>query len=958
MRLLNRPNLGWRIAALALCGVAIGLSVPASARVEDAKAKSIPLKSIDHPGVVDFQQEILPLLRDNCLACHNAKRSKADLILETPADILRGGENGPAAIPGDGKGSLLLQAAAHQADPSMPPKDNKVQAADLTGEQLALIQLWIDQGAKGEVRAAAPIQWSAPAADVQPIYAVALTADGRYAAAGRANHLDLYDVALQRHAGTLVDPALLRSGLYGPAGAAHRGMVESLAFSPDGTRLASGSFGEVKIWHRDLPAVQFALTAPILGGKAGTPIVACAAGGNWAAIAYAGLPVQLFDAGTGKWAKAIDASTSPVRAIAFSPDATKIAVASADGGLRISTIAEGELVGQTAAPGAINAIAWVSNGAQLAASGPDGIIWIWTTPQRRGEPWPITRELKGHHGAVTALASIGRGAELCSGGEDGIIRRWELAGGEMARQYPQGGPIAALAVRPDGKAIASAGTNSPARLWNAEKGTVIAELKGNIRASRDYASCDRAQKLAASDVAYCTSVVDKTEVNRKAAADRLKAASDAKTAADAKAAELQTARDHAAAAKAEAEKPPTTTPTTTPAGAAPDPKAKQRADEAAKALAAAETQLAAAVLVRNNADTEFRLATDAVTKNSEELSAAKSSLTAAQAEGKSTTEAAAAAKQVMAGHAVARLAFSPDGSVLAASAGDGSIDLFSADTGVPLEAVQAPHPAINTLAFAGQKILLATTEESDVATLGGPWSLERTIGTADAASPLEDRVTAVAFSPDGKLLAAGAGQASRDGQIKLWDAATGSFVRECKDAHSDSVLSLEFSPDGKLLASASADRFAKLFDVSSGKFVKAFEGHSEQVTGVSWKADGRMLATSGADNQVKFWDVISGERKSNATGFGKEVDAVRYLGLSDQAVAASGDGQLRIINEAGAAVKSIPGARDFFHAAAVTPDGRVLAVGGESGVLWLWREPFTAPPVSFVPTHPVGSGSH
>jgi WD40 repeat protein len=954
MGLLDRPNLGWRIAALALCGVAMGLHAPAPAMADDVKAKAIPLKSIDHPGVIDFQQEILPLLRDNCLACHNAKRSKADLILETPADILRGGENGPAAIPGNGKGSLLLQAAAHQADPSMPPKDNKVQAADLTGEQLSLIRLWIDQGAKGEVRANAPIQWSAPAAEVQPIYAVALTPDGRYAAAGRANHLDLYDVALQRHAGTLVDPALVRSGLYGPAGAAHRGLVESLAFSPDGTRLASGSFGEVKIWHRDLPAVQFALAAPTLGTKAGTPIMACAAGGNWAAIAYAGLPIQVFDAGTGKWAKAIDASTSPVRAIAFSPDATKVAVASADGGLRISAIAEGELVGQTVAPGAINAIAWVSNGAQLAAAGPDGIIWIWTTPQRRGEPWTITRELKGHRGAVTALASIGRGAELYSGGEDGIVRRWELAGGQIVRQYPQGGPIAALAVRPDGKAIASAGPNSPARLWDADKATVIAELKGNIWATRDYAARDRAQKLAAADVAYFTSIVDKAEASRKAAADRVKAASDAKTAADAKAAELQTARDRAAALKAEAEKPPATM----PAGSAPDPKAKQRADEAAKALAAAETQLAAAVLVRNNADTEFRLATDAVAKNADELSAAKSSLGAAQVEAKSTTDAASAAKDDLGDRVVARLAFSADGSVLAASASDRSIDLFSADTGVPLEAVQAPHPGINTLAFAGPKLLVATAEESDLVTLGGPWSLERTIGTADAASPLEDRVTAVAFSPDGKLLATGAGQPSRNGQIKLWDAATGNFVRECKDAHSDSVLSLEFSPDGKLLASAAADRFAKLFDVSSGKFVKAFEGHSDQVTGVTWKADGRMLATSGADNQVKFWDVISGERKSNATGFAKEVDAVRYLGLSDQAVAASGDGQIRIVNEAGAAVKSIPGPRDFFHAAAVTPDGNLLAVGGESGVLWLWREPFTAPPLSFGPSSSGSAAPH
>src|SRR5947199_3863143 len=111
------------LALVLLLGCSVAVN---AARAAQPAAPAIPVAPMDRTTPVDFEAEVLPLLRDSCLACHNRTRAKADLILETPADILKGGENGPAVVPGNSKASLLLQSAAHQAETPMPPKDNKV----------------------------------------------------------------------------------------------------------------------------------------------------------------------------------------------------------------------------------------------------------------------------------------------------------------------------------------------------------------------------------------------------------------------------------------------------------------------------------------------------------------------------------------------------------------------------------------------------------------------------------------------------------------------------------------------------------------------------------------------------------------------------------------------------------------------------------------------------------------
>ncbi len=334
-----------------------------------AKQGPLPVAEISRAKPVDFQNEILPFLRANCLACHNQTKAKADLILETPQDILEA----DAVVPGKPNESILFQLAAHLDDPPMPPPENKASAKNLTPQQLGLLKLWIAQGAKGVVKAARTVNWQPLPEGLNPIYSVAITPDGQYAAAGRANQIFLYHVPSKKLITRLTDPTLLKDNKY-KNGVSHRDLVHSLTFNQTGDLLASGGYREVKFWRRQ--PVKALRNIPLNTAAA---IIALSPDGQSLAVAE-GNNIRLINPNTGAAIKTLTGHKMPVSYVAFSPDNQQLLSGAADGTYHIWTLADGKFTApklELEKPSKITAVTWTTDGKLLVTAHEDNVIRSW-----------------------------------------------------------------------------------------------------------------------------------------------------------------------------------------------------------------------------------------------------------------------------------------------------------------------------------------------------------------------------------------------------------------------------------------------------------------------------------------------------------------------------------------------------------------------------------------------------
>ncbi len=326
---------------------------------------------------------------------------------------------------------------------------------------------------------------------------------------------------------------------------------------------------------------------------------------------------------------------------------------------------------------------------------------------------------------------------------------------------------------------------------------------------------------------------------------------------------------------------------------------------------------------------------------------------------------------------VLSVVFGPDGKTIASGGRDNTVRIWDAETGEELRRFRGHDWYVEYVAFSTDGRHLISASRDDTVKL---WdmTIERESGRFDGYTAYTPR--SVAFSSDGRQIAADGGYSYYDGTITLWDARTGETITTIRghrfypcsvafspdgrqivsgerahtvarvwDAvtgaqlmalrgHKSRVRCVALSPDGKYILSGSDDKTIKLWDAASGSEVMMFEGHTDYIRSVAFSPDGKKIVSGSADNTVKLWDVASVSGSLTLQGHADIVTFVAFSPDGKRIASGSLDRTAKIWDAAtGAELMTLQGHRDVVSSVAFSPDAkRIVTAGWADGTARLW----------------------
>ncbi len=523
---------------------------------------------------VTYDDQVMPILRNACLKCHNPDKAKGDLDMSTFSALIKGGSSGSVVAGGNPDSSKLYKVITHAEEPTMPPNSAKISAGDIetirkwiaggllenSGSKAVLpnrpkVDLTLASASTGRPAGPPPMPGELllePAVRTERTSVSTALASSPWApiaALGGQRQVLLYNTDTLELSGVLPFP---------------EGYPSDLKFSRNGKLLLCGGgrgskAGLVVVW--DIASGERVIT---VGDELDSVLAAdISADQKWIALGGPGRLVKIYSSKTGDLIHKIKKHTEWVTAMEFSPDSRLLATGDRNGGVHVWESDSGEEA-QTLAGhrGAVQAIAW--RGTNLVSSaGEDGAVKLWNV-----DDGTAVRSITAHSGGAVAL-DIAHDGRFVTAGRDKRAVAWSAEGSNLrAFTFTNDIPIRA-AFTHDAARVIGSDWNGNVSVWDATNGLLVGEIALNplMIADRLAAAQKRVLEQEAAGVKAVAALAaaqmdaDKFKAELAAAPTNSPAAKDLAKKSDAVAAALATAKTavnprplELAAAKASVEK--------------------------------------------------------------------------------------------------------------------------------------------------------------------------------------------------------------------------------------------------------------------------------------------------------------------------------------------------------------------------------------------------------------------